>query len=599
MDSENVALGRPCPKRTWLAMPGLTILCNVGHWGRAAAIAAALALGACASPGGDGAPATADTAATPAVRPAYGSYLAARFAGSVQDTRAAADFYISALKSDPDNIGLLRRAFALTVQDSRFDEAVPLARALVEKSSTATIANLLLVLEDIRKGRHESARERLDAAPEAGINALFGPVVRAWTLAGEGRTDDAIAALAPLNEEQSFHPFRDYHMALILENAGRDRMAEDAYVSALGDGTGSIRIVLAYGRLLERLGRAGDAGLLYREYLERYPENPLIRSAADRAARGEVPERLVGSPAEGVAEALFGTAHALSRENARPAATIYLRLALFQRPDFSDGYLLLGSLLEDTGQYENSLRVYGKVKDDSPLAWGVKLQMATLVNRLERPDEAISILEELVASKPDDIRAVTILADVLRERERYDEARQRYDRAISLIPEIDERYWVLFYTRGIAHERTKFWDAAEADFLKALELEPEQPLVLNYLGYSWIEMGRNIERARSMIERAVELRPNDGYIVDSLGWAMYRLGEFDQATETLERAVLLRPEDSTINDHLGDALWQVGRLREARFQWRHALALGAADELVAAIEAKLDDGPVTAANERP
>lgn len=535
----------------------------------------------------------------PEPSPAYGDYLAARLAGSLRDTASATDYYLRAVKADPSDSRLLRRAFALSVQDSRFEEALPLAARLAEQSSTATIAKLLILLDDLRSQDYEAARAKLDATPSSGINALFGPVIRAWTLAGEGQTDLAIDALTPLSAENSFRAFREYHRALIFDVAGRDNNAEAAYASALDGQQGSIRVVLAYGRLLERIGRASDATLLYRKYIDRFADNPLLTHAIERAASGEVPARLISGPAEGVAEALFGTAHALARESARPAATVYLRLATFLRPDMPDAYLLLGSLLRQVGQNENALREYQKIPDQSPLAWGVRLETAVLVNRLDRGEEAISLLKDMIGQRPDDLQAIVTLADVYRDQERYEEAGVQYDHAIEVLPEIENRHWVLFYSRGIAMERTKRWDSAEADFLKALELEPEQPLVLNYLGYTWVDMGKNIEEARGMIERAVELRPNDGYIVDSLGWAMFRLGDFDDAVDTLERAVLLRPDDPTINDHLGDAYWQVGRLREARFQWAHALVLDPDETLIETIEAKLEDGPQTAENDRP
>ncbi|MFQ5535111.1 MAG: tetratricopeptide repeat protein [Sphingomonadales bacterium] len=550
-------------------------------------------LQACASSG----PSSVGLQSVP--QPSLGDYLSARFAGSMRDTTVAADYYLKAVQRDPDNPRLLQRAFALTVQDARFDQAVVLAHRLASLSSSATIAQLILVLDDIARADYEAARTKLDGAPTAGINALFGPVMRAWALVGDNRIDEALDALAPLSEEQSFHAFMAYHRAMILEVAGRNQEAEASYNKALSGRQRSIRVVLAYGRLLERSGRAEDSLFLYQEHLDRFPVNPLLLHAVDRATRGEKPGHMVSDPAEGVAEALFGTAHALISESARPAATVYLRLATFLRPDMPDAYLLLGSVLQGIGQLENALREYGRIPDHSPLAWGVKLEMASIISRLDRPEEAITLLSNMVGERANDLQAITALADVLRDQERYEEAGVQYDRAIATLAEVNKNHWPLFYSRGIALERTKQWERAEADFLKALELELDQPLVLNYLGYSWIEMGRNVERARAMIERAVELRPNDGYIVDSLGWAMFRLGDYESAVDTLERAILLQPDDPTINDHLGDAYWKVGRLREARFQWRHALALGPAADLVPGIEAKLEGGAVTAENERP
>ena len=220
------------------------------------------------------------------------------------------------------------------------------------------------------------------------------------------------------------------------------------------------------------------------------------------------------------------------------------------------------------------------------------LTVAHALNRLERTDEAIDLLTEMSTNAGDDPGPDIALGDILRRHERWDEAVAAYDRAFERIGTPEQRHWQLFYTRGIVLERSKQWDRAEADFLQALEFEPDQPLVLNYLGYSWVEQGRNLERALEMIKTAVAKRPHDGYITDSLGWVYYRLGRYDEAVPELERAVELRPEDPVINDHLGDAYWKVGRRLEATFQWNRALGLDPEPDLLEIIERKLKDGLV-------
>jgi Flp pilus assembly protein TadD len=186
--------------------------------------------------------------------------------------------------------------------------------------------------------------------------------------------------------------------------------------------------------------------------------------------------------------------------------------------------------------------------------------------------------------------ALVNLADLLRSKKRFSESVEAYDAAIERIGTIGKRHWTLLYSRGIALERSSQWLRAEEDFITALRLKPDQPYVLNYLGYSWVDQGINLARAQKMIERAVELRPNDGYIVDSLGWVLYRLGDFPRAAKQLERAVELRPQDPTINDHLGDAYWRVGRAAEARFQWRRALSLDPEPDQVSTIRDKISNG---------
>jgi tetratricopeptide (TPR) repeat protein len=198
------------------------------------------------------------------------------------------------------------------------------------------------------------------------------------------------------------------------------------------------------------------------------------------------------------------------------------------------------------------------------------------------------LLRDMVQRQPDRADAALALADIYRENRRYPEAISAYDEAIGRMPRLEHQHWPVLYGRAIAHKRMEQWSAAEADFLHALALEPEQPFVLNYLGYSWVERGTNIDRAKSMIERAVELRPGDGYIIDSLGWVLYQLGEYEGAVRHLERATELQPDDPTINDHLGDAYWLAGRRHEARFQWQRALTFKPEPDLQARLEDKLN-----------
>jgi Flp pilus assembly protein TadD len=305
---------------------------------------------------------------------------------------------------------------------------------------------------------------------------------------------------------------------------------------------------------------------------------------------GEAPEPPFTDAAGGMADALLGIAEALNQERGAARAIVYARLALFLRTDLAEASLLIADILAEQDNLEGAIAVYQSVEDGSPLAYTAKLRMASAQHTLERREEAYQLLEELADAEPQRIEALVQLADLARRDEEYARAEEAYSRAIARIGAPAREHWTLYYARGIAYERLKRWPEAEADFLQALELEPEQPFVLNYLGYSWVDMGMNLDQAKGMLNRAVELRPNDGFVVDSLGWVYFRLGEFQNAVEQLERAVELEPGDPVINEHLGDAYWRVGREREARFQWRRALSLEPEDDAVAAIEEKLRSG---------
>jgi Flp pilus assembly protein TadD len=267
-------------------------------------------------------------------------------------------------------------------------------------------------------------------------------------------------------------------------------------------------------------------------------------------------------------------------------------LGLFVRPDSAELRLIVADLLEDAGRYADANTVYAEIEPGSPLAPAAELATARNLERLDRFDEAVRLLEGLATKRAGDPEPLSELGDMLRKRERFEDAVKAYDRAFARIATLKPYHWRLLYARGIALERAKVWERAEADFLQALAFEPDQPFVLNYLGYSWVEQGRNLAQAEQMIRKAVALRPNDGYIVDSLGWVLYRLERYPEAVVALERAVELKPEDPVMNDHLGDAYWAVGRQREARFQWRTALALSPEPELKSALEDKLARGSV-------
>ena len=519
-----------------------------------------------------------------------GKYLAGRYAGAVNDTSAAAGYFSAALDQDPQNLALLRRTFLLKIADDRFSEAVPLARRLIAAGMGDGMAELVVALDAVDEGDWQSARETLAGVKGNGATALVGPVLTAWSFEAEGRTDEALASLSELNDK-SYAAFGDFQRALIAEAGGHLDDAEPAYRALMGGAAGGwVRSVEAYGGFLERAGRKADAKAVYDDFLARAPGNPVIRAASDRLAGGKPPPLLVSNAREGVAEVLYGAASVLAQDDARDAAILYLRLALNQRPGFPLAASLLADMLEEDNRWAQSVATLAIIEKDPILGWNARQRAALALDRMGRTDEALVRLRAMAVERPGDVEVQVTLADLLRERERYAEAAIAYDGAIRALGTPEERHWVLYFARGVALERSKRWDEAEADFNKALALSPDQAPVLNYLAYSWVEQGKNLPEAQRMIERAVALKPDDGYIVDSLGWVLFRQGRFEEAVRKLERAVELKPEDPIINDHLGDAYWEVGRRLEARFQWRHALALKPEADLARTLATKIDQG---------
>jgi tetratricopeptide (TPR) repeat protein len=344
------------------------------------------------------------------------------------------------------------------------------------------------------------------------------------------------------------------------------------------------------GNFDERHGRAQEARRLYERFAGEERAAELVSAGLERVARGTVPPPIVASARDGAAEALFDLASVFNQRQTLETALVYARLALDLRPDLGLAQLLLAEIQEDQHHTEEALAIYRSVGSGSPLAWTARLRAALALDQLGRTDEAVALLRQMAADQPKRQEALASLGDILRGHNRFDEAVTAYDDALGRTGTAEAKQWRLLYSRGVALERSGQWPRAEADLRRALELQPDQPLVLNYLGYSWIDRGENLKEALKMIERAVELRPNDGYIVDSLGWAFYRLGEYPKAATYLERAIELLPEDPTINDHLGDVYWQTGRVAEARFQWRRALQFKPEADQVKSIEGKIDRG---------
>jgi tetratricopeptide (TPR) repeat protein len=299
---------------------------------------------------------------------------------------------------------------------------------------------------------------------------------------------------------------------------------------------------------------------------------------------------MVSSPAEGAAEGLFSLASSLSGEDNSDIAILYLNVAIYLRPDFELARAFLGDRYEQIGKYRKAIEVYSGIPTTSLYSPMLEIQTAINLGRIGRAEDAISRMETLTRRDPDDVDAWTALADLRRGTERYEAAADAYDRAIELTPSGDGRLVDLYFARGICLQSTDQWDLAERDFENALELDDERADILNYLGYSWVDQGLNLDQAVGMLEKARALRPLDGYIADSVGWAYFKLGRYEDAAQVLEQAVQLAPGASEINDHLGDAYWMIGRKLDAQFEWMHALNLDPGPEVRPLIERKLRIG---------
>ena len=542
-----------------------------------------------------GLPATASarTAAEPETATSLiGSYLAGRFARAGHDADQAADFYKSALTRDPGNEVLLEQAFLMEASNGNWPRATTLAEELTTKQPTHRMARLYLGLAGFKAGNMAAAEEHLTAASTGPIGELTSALARAWVKLAEGKPDAALQLLEIPKQAEWAQYYLRYHKALIADIAGRRAEARAAYERVFKQDSRTLRTALAYAQHAAHSGDPKLAKTVLKEHLERTQGegHPLVRELSNRLAAGEKTPLLVADVNDGMAEVFYGLGEALTGEGGVSIGMLYLQMALFLKPDQPFALAALANAYEATKQYEEAIEIYDRIPAGTPLQASIEIRKAFNLNSLDRVEEAKALLEKVAAEDSKDLKALDALGNIMRSRKRYADAAEYYSRAIDIIAKPERRHWTYYYSRGTCYERLKKWPQAEADLQKALQLYPDQPLVLNYLGYSWIDQNRNLKQGMALIEKAVSLKPDDGYIVDSLGWAHYRLGNYKEAVKFLERAVELRPEDPVLNDHLGDALWRVGREREARYQWEQSLTLQPEPEDAEKIKKKLAKG---------
>ncbi|MGB9055320.1 MAG: tetratricopeptide repeat protein [Pseudolabrys sp.] len=521
---------------------------------------------------------------------ASGSYLAARHAGQQRDAAAAAAYYRAALKRDPSNGELLDRAFLSSLVDGDVDEAVKFAERVAQADKSDRVARLVLGVNSLKRKQYVSARRDLAQSIRGPITDLTATLLSAWGNLGVNDSKGAIAAIDHLAGPEWYAIFKDLHAGLIYDVAGNQKEAGKRLERAYKLDSTALRVVQAYGSWVSRNRSPKEAQTVFETFEKALPRHPLVVEAMDKLKAGEKLPPLVANAQAGAAEALYGLGASLGRRGGEDLGLVYLQLSLFLSPNHPLALLSLADLYEALKKPELAIKIYDRVPTNSPLHRNAAIQMAANLDSLDRADEAQKHLEALIKQNPDDLETVMALGNVLRGHKKFAECANVYSKGASAIQKPEKSNWVVFYFRGICYERSKQWAKAEADLTKALELFPDQPHVLNYLGYSWIDQGIKLDEGMEMIKKAVQQRPDDGYIVDSLGWAYYRVGNYEEATKQLERAIELKPEDPTINDHLGDAYWRVGRVLEARFQWAHARDLKPDAEDLPKIEEKLKEG---------
>ena len=526
-----------------------------------------------------------------------GAFLAARVAEVDDDLNGAIAYYKRALSFDPTNQQLQQSLMLGLISEGRFQEALPYAEKLKAVPDVERFSRLALAVDSFHKKDYAKAEYWLKLSLESDLDKLITGLMTAWAKAGGGDVKDALAYLDNMNGPEWYNIFVTYHRALIAEGAGMKKEADKAYAATVADvNAGSaapetwLRAAEAYAGFLAREGKKDEALKVLDKSDEFSVGRPAVAELRAEIGKGMPVTPLVQGPTEGATEIFLNLGTALNRGGGEAFVRLYLQYALALKPDSDIVLMQLASVAEQQEHPEEAIALYGKISEGSSLKRVAELQRGLNLADLKRHDEAIAQLKTLLEAAPDDMRGYLALGGVYGSKEDFRSAADLYDKAVARLPNPTAENWNIFYQRGIAYERLKQWPKAEPNFRKALELFPNQPQVMNYLGYSWVDMNMNLDEGLKMIQKAVELRPSDGYIVDSLGWAYYRLGKYEDAVRELERAVSLKPDDPVLNDHLGDAYWRAGRKLEATFQWAHARDMKPEPDVLASVQKKLAEG---------
>lgn len=511
-----------------------------------------------------------------------GRYLSSRFAERQGDIGNAEQYLEQVLRQKPDDREMRGRLLTLKLALGKTDEALEFARSLKNAPAREAIVDVLLAMEEVRVGHFDAAAGVLGSAFPSQKAALWLPLVMAWLDAGQSKIQRPLQLSDILPEGTHVLPVMYYHLGLLNDFAGYPDQARKQYEMAIEDRAHApYRAVAALAEFYERQGLTAERDSLLAEYRQARPEAVQLLDDA--------PRRVAGTVADGISEVLFTMASVLYNAEASQDALLYLRLCLMLKPDFDIAHLLLGSALERQENYAEASMEYLAVKEDSALYEQARLRAALLVEKQGRADVALAQLDAMAAADEKSPEPFIAKGDLLRSKGRFAEAADAYGQALARV-QPGKEHWPVYFMRGASYERTGQWALAEADFERALELDPEQPEVLNYLGYGWLSRGEREEEARQMIERAYAARPDEPHIIDSMAWAHFVSGEYEEAQALLERAIELMPNDPTINEHLGDVYWKIGRNTEARYQWQRALTFSPDPPAVESIKKKLAAG---------
>ena len=509
----------------------------------------------------------------------YGAYLAGRVAHLRKDFNSAANYYMKTLQNDPNNAELLGRVYVILASQGRIEEAAKFALTAQKNGDNNNFTHIIIAIDDMKKGFYPEALSSLE---RMGGNPIYKefitPLLSSWVYAGMGKPDKALQALSPLAKDPAFKGLYNIEAGMINDYFGRNQAAQKHYEVIINDETTemSFRALQIITNFYIRTNQKDKALALSQKFNDERLLIDMLKQLEEqnKEATPEQTAAIIDSADVGMSDALFNIAANMRQVTAgTDIAHIFICLSVYANPQNDLAKLMLADILESREMYADAIKIYDEIPQTSLTYNSIQIKKATDYVALEDYEAAEILLRSLLEENPDNFQINLDLGDVLRLREKYSEAIPYYKKALSLMKKVDANTWVIYYALGISYEQSGDWKQAEKTFKQALKISDNHYYVQNYLAYSWIKQGTNIEEALELIVDAYNQAPSDGHIADSLGWALYKLGRYDDAVSYLEKASELEPANALICAHLGDAYWQAGRKEEATFQWKHTLKM--------------------------
>lgn len=505
----------------------------------------------------------------------YGAYLAGRIAHIRQDYDNAAQYYVKSIEMGVNDGDLLGQIYIILASQGKIEEAVKYAKSARQKGDTNNFIDVIEAVHKFKNGKYVEARQSIDKINERTYNTLISPLFKAWSYVGEGNYNQAVAEMDKLNTIEEMKTVYNLHQGLIAEYFNKFDVAEKYYNTVIKDRSDdmSFRALQIITNFLVRQGHKEQAENLIAKYYGTSNLKEMLRSLNNKVKKSKPNEKpLIDTPNIGAGEVFLEAALLFkSIPEGYDFAQMYMAISEYFNPNNDITKIAMADIYEERKMYKEANKYYDSIQPKSEMYYPAQMRKADNLSEAKQYEEAIKVFKKLLKDNPKNFQLLFNLGDVLRVSNNQVDAIKYYNEAISTIFYENEKYWPIYYALAISYDKNNEWIKAQESLEKALKLSNRHPQVLNYLGYSWLKYNMNIDTAASMILEAYEKEPNDGVIIDSLGWVYFKTGDYRNAIAYLEKASELNPQNAVISDHLGDAYWLGGRKNEAVFLWKRAL----------------------------